>query len=347
MLAGRDVERAAIAALLDAARAGEGGALVVRGVAGSGKSALLTDALDAAPDSTVLRTSGVESESPLAFAAVQRLLWPLRSRIDALPSPQRAALRAALGEAEGEGDRFLAFLGTLSLLADAAEQSPVLAVVDDAHWLDDASAAALLFVARRLRAERVALLFAARDGEAHGFDAPDLPAVVLGGVTGAAAGALLSSRAGRGVDPAVRDRLVAATGGNPLALGELAAALTGDQLAGREPLPAPLPLTEGVERGFLDRYRRLSEPAQRLLLVATADDTARLTVVRDAAERLAAGDEALDEAELTGLLRIDGDTVVLHHPLVRSAVYHAATSAQRRAAHRALAAALRADADRR
>ena len=347
MLAGRDAERAAIAALLDAARTGSGGALVVRGVAGSGKSTLLTDALGAAPDMTVLRTSGVESESPLAFAALQRLLWPLRGRLEVLPTPQRVALGAAMGEVEGEGDRFLAFLGTLSLLADAAEESPVLAVVDDAHWLDDASAAALLFVARRLQAERVALLFAARDGEAHGFDAPDLPAVVLGGVAGDAADALLATRTGGEVDPAVRDQVVAATGGNPLALVELAGVLTADQLAGRTPLPAPLPLTGGVERGFLDRHRRLGEPAQRLLLVAAADDTGRLTVVRDAGDRLGAGDDALDEVERAGLLRVDGGTVVLHHPLVRSAVYRAATTAQRRAAHRALADVLRADADRR
>src|SRR5689334_9140541 len=139
MLTGRDSERAAIAALLDAARAGTGGALVVRGVAGSGKSTLLADAVAGAADLRVLRTSGVESESPLAFAALQRLLWPLRGRIELLPAPQRTSLRAAMGEAEGEGDRFLAFLGTLSLLADAAEAAPVLAVVDDAHWLDDAS----------------------------------------------------------------------------------------------------------------------------------------------------------------------------------------------------------------
>ena len=347
VLAGRDHERAAIAALLDAARTGSGGALVVRGVAGSGKSTLLADAVTAASGMRVLHTSGVESESPLAFAALQRLLWPLRGRIETLPAPQRAALLAALGQAEGEGERFLAFLGTLSLLADAAEDTPVLAVVDDAHWLDDASAAALLFAARRLQAERVALLFAARDGEALGFDAPDLPTVVLGGVTGEAADALLTARAGGAVDPAVRNRLVAATGGNPLALGELATALTGDQLSGRAPLPAPLPLTEGVERGFLDRHRRLSPAAQRLLLVTAADDTARLSVVRGAAERLGAGDEALDEAERTGLVHVDGDTVVLYHPLVRSAVYRAATSAQRRAAHRALADVLHADADRR
>ncbi|MGY1718738.1 AAA family ATPase [Blastococcus sp. SYSU DS0552] len=347
MLAGRDAERAAIAALLGAARAGAGGSLVIRGVAGSGKSTLLADAVSAVAGMRVLRTSGVESESPLAFAALQRLLWPLRARLDALPARQAAALGAALGEADGEGDRFLAFLGTLSLLADAAEEAPVLVVVDDAHWLDDASAAALLFVARRLQAERVALLFAAREGEAYGFEAPDLPTAVLGGVSGADAEELLTAQGNGEVDPAVRDRLVAATGGNPLALGELAAALTGDQLAGRAPLPTPLPLTGGVERGFLDRVRRLSAPAQRLLLLVAADDTGRLTVVRDAASRLDIADDAVDEAEGIGLLRVDGDTLALYHPLVRSAVYRAATSAQRRAAHRALADVLGADPDRR
>ncbi|MGY1748681.1 AAA family ATPase [Modestobacter sp. SYSU DS0511] len=347
MLTGRAAERAAIAALLDAARTGTGGALVVRGVAGSGKSTLLTDAVTAAAGMRVLRTSGVESESPLAFAALQRLLWPLRGGIEALPAPQATALHAALGEAAGDGDRFLAFLGTLSLLADAAEQTPVLGVVDDAHWLDDASAAGLLFTARRLQDERVALLFAARDGGARRFDAPDLPAVVLGGMTGSDADALLTGRAGVGVDPSVRDQLVAGTGGNPLALVELAGVLTGEQLAGRVPLPSTLPLTGGVERAFGERYRRLDEPAQRFLLVAAADDTARLTILRDAADRLDADDAALDAVERSGLLRVDGDTVALYHPLVRSAVYQAATSAQRRAAHRALADVLTGDADRR
>jgi DNA-binding CsgD family transcriptional regulator len=346
VLAGRDCERAAITALLDAARTGSGGSLVIRGVAGSGKSTLLAEAL-AAAGMRVLRTSGVESESPLAFAALQRLLWPLRARIGVLPGPQRAALGAALGEAAGEGDRFLAFLGTLTLLADAAEDAPVLVVVDDAHWLDDASAAALLFAARRLQAERVALLFAARDGDARRFDAGDLPTVTLGGVSGADADALLAARAGADVDPAVRDQLVAGTGGNPLALVELAGVLTGEQLTGRAPLPSPLPLTGGVERAFGDRYRRLDEPAQLFLLVTAADDTGRLSVVRDAAERLDAADAALDAVERSGLLTVDGDGVSLYHPLVRSAVYRAATSAQRRAAHRALADVLGADPDRR
>lgn len=334
-------------ALLGAARESHGGAIVVRGVAGSGKSTLLADVVAGAADLTVLRTSGVESESPLAFAALQRLLWPLRSRLDTLPSPQRAALRAALGEASGEGERFLAFLGTLSLLADAAEEAPVLAVVDDAHWLDDASAAALLFTARRLQAEPVAVLFAARDGDARRFDAPDLPTLSLEGVTGASAATVLSARADVVVDPAVRDQLVAATGGNPLALVELSGALTIEQLAGLAPLPDPLPLTGGVERAFLDRYRRLPEAAQRFLLVAAADDTGRLVVVRDAADRVGAGDDALDEAERAGLVSVDGDQLTLYHPLVRSAVYRAATSVGRRTAHQALADALHDDADRR
>jgi DNA-binding CsgD family transcriptional regulator len=347
VLGGRDPERAAIAALLERARAGNGGALVVRGVAGSGKSTLLSDAVAGDSGDTVLRTSGVESESPLAFAALQRLLWPLRGRVDSLPEPQQVALRAVLGEAAGDGDRYLAFLATLSLLADAAEDAPVVAVVDDAQWLDDASAAALLFAARRLDAERVALLFAVRDGDVRGFEAPDLPSLTLGGVSGEDADALLAARTGGAVDPGVRDQLVAATGGNPLALVELSAALDPDQLAGRASLPTPLPLTGGVERAFLDRYRRLPEAAQRLLLVAAADDTGRLTVVRDAAERLDAGDDALDAAERCGLLSVDGTVLSLYHPLVRSAVYRAATSAGRRAVHGALAEALQDDPDRR
>lgn len=336
-----------IAALIDGACAGAGGALVVRGVAGAGKSTLLADAVQGATGLTVLRTSGVESESPLAFAALQRLLWPVRARVESLPAPQRGALRAALGEAAGEGDRFLAFLGALSLLADAAEERPVLALVDDAQWLDDASSQALLFAARRLQAEKIALLFAARDGDARSFEAPDLPTVTLGGVSGADADALLAARGGGTLDPAVRDQLVVATGGNPLALVELSGVLSPDQLAGRAPLPSPLPLTGGVERAFLDRYRGLPEPAQRFLLLTAADDSGRLTVVREAADRIGVGEDALDAVERAGLLTVHGDELTLYHPLVRSAVYRAATSAARRSVHHALADALVDDPDRR
>lgn len=320
---------------------------MVHGVAGAGKSTLLADAVTAADDMRVLRTSGVESESPLAFAALQRLLWPLHDRLDVLPEPQRQALGSALGTVAGESERFLVYLGTLTLLAEAAADSPVLVVADDAHWLDEGSAAALLFAARRLQDERVAVVFAARDGDARQFEAADLPDLAVGAMTAADAHALLASQPGVDVDSAVIEQLVAATGGNPLALVELASLLSADQLAGRDPLPNPLPLTDGVERAFLDRCRRLSEPAQRFLLVAAADDTARLTVVGDAAAQLDAGESALDEVERAALLRADGDTLTLHHPLVRSAIYSAATTAERRAVHRALAAALVGDPDRR
>jgi DNA-binding CsgD family transcriptional regulator len=346
VLAGRDSERATIAALLDAARGGSGGALVIHGVAGVGKSTLLSAALESAGEMLVLRTSGVESESPLAFAALQRLLWPLTSRLDRLPSPQRDALSAALGAASGQGERFLTYLGTLSLLAEAAEETGVLAVVDDAHWLDDASTEALLFAARRLQNEKVALIFASRDGDARRFEAPDLPTLRVDGMTGSDADILLA-QLGREVAPETRDRLVTATGGNPLALVELAGLLSAEQLAGQSSLPDPLPLTGGVERAFLDRYRRLSESGQRFLLVAATDDTARLIVVADAAAHVDAGEAALDEVERAGLLRVEGDELRLYHPLVRSAIYSAATTAQRRAAHRALAGALGTDPDRR
>ena len=247
----------------------------------------------------------------------------------------------------GDGDRFLAFLGTLNLLAAVAEEAPALVVVDDAHWLDDAATAALLFTARRLQAERVALLFAAREGDARRFEAPDLPSVDLGAVTGTDAEQLLRTGSDATIDCGVRDRLVAATGGNPLALVELAGVLTAEQLAGTAPLPSPLPLTGGVERAFLDRYARLSRQAQQLLLVASADDTGRVTVVRHAADLLRVDDGALDEVERAGLLTVSGDQLALYHPLVRSAVYGASTSSGRRAVHRALADALHEDADRR
>ena len=349
---GRKSERAAIAALLASARSGSGGALVVRGLAGIGKSTLLSEAAEAAGGMRVLRTSGVESEAPLAFAALQRLLWPVRGRLRDLPDPQQAALGAAFGEGAGEGERYLAYLGTLTLLAEVAEEDPVLAVVDDAQWLDDASAGALLFAARRLQDERVALLFAARNGDAREFEAPDVPSISLTGLAGADAAALLKQAAGGGggvseIDSSVCDQLVTDTGGNPLALVELARLLTADQLTGKVPLPAALPLTEGVERAFLDRYRRLSKRGQEFLLVVAADDTTRLAVVRDAAERLGVDDAAMDEVERAGLLRVEGDHVLLYHPLVRSAIYRAATSAQRRAAHAALAEVLTGDPDRR
>jgi DNA-binding CsgD family transcriptional regulator len=350
VLKGRERERALVAALVDEAWAGRGGALVLHGQPGVGKSALLAETVATTPGLTVLRTQGVESESPLAFAALQRLLRPVMGCAERIPSPQAQALRAAFGEStEPVTDRFLVFLAALSLLAEAAEHQPVLAVVDDAHWLDDASAAALLFVARRLQVERVALLFAARDGDVRTFDGGDLPGALVGGVDAEAAGDLLSERAGVPVPDTVRDALLASTGGNPLALVELSDALSNEHLAGSRPLPARLPLTEGVERAFLARYRRLHADAQMLLLVAAADDSGRLLTVSSAAAQLGAGEDALAAVERSGLMRVQDDVLDLHHPLVRSAVYGAATSTDRRRAHRALAAVLARtqDADRR
>ena len=351
MLAGRDRERVAVRHLLDQARDSRGASLVLHGVPGVGKSTLLDHAaIDAQADGfTVLRTSGIESESPLAFAALQRLLRPVLRLADRLPEPQARALRRAFGVEEGEVDRFLVFLAALSLLAEAAEESPVLSVVDDAHWLDDASAAALLFVARRLQVERVALLFAARDGDVRRFDADDLPDVALRELDAADAGALLAATTGAVVPREVLDRLVHGTGGNPLALVELGAALSPDQLTGQAPLPSDLPLTAGVERVFLDRVHRLPSEAQTLLLVAAADDSGRATIVRHAARALGASSNAIVAAEASGLVQVVGDTVRFRHPLVRSAVYGAATNSQRREAHRALADALidSGDLDRR
>ncbi|MFJ2031127.1 AAA family ATPase [Streptosporangium sp. NPDC087985] len=350
MLHGRTMERAAVTTLIDETWASRGGALVLRGQPGVGKSALLADAIARAEGMQVLRTQGIESESPLAFAALHRLLRPALRYAGRLPAPQSRALRAAFGEEEGaDVDRFLVFLAALSLLAEAAEHGPVLGVVDDAHWLDEASASALLFVARRLQVERVALLFAAREGDVRRFDSGELPELMVGGLDRAAAAALLTERAGVPVPAEVCDRLLSSTGGNALALVELPGALSAAQLGGEVPLPVQLPVTEGVERVFLDRARRLSGPAQTLLLVAAADDSGRLLTVRQAAAALGAGEDALDEVERSGLLRVRGAELELWHPLVRSAVYNAATSFERRRAHRALAEAMgdEQDADRR
>src|SRR5512132_108736 len=350
MLYGRDAERSAVTALLDAARNSRSGVLVLRGQAGAGKSALLQDAVEHASDLQVLEARGIESEAELAFAGLHQLLRPILGQVDGLPGPQATALRAAFGLEQGRvDDRFLVSVAVLSLLAEAAERRPVLCVVDDAHWLDEASANALFFVARRLEAEGVVVLFAARDGDPRRFGAVGLPELEIGGLDGVAVAALLAERAAVPVAPQVRDRLLERTGGNPLALGELPSVLTADQLAGRQPLPHRLPLTDGVERAFLERVRRLPDDAQALLLIAAAEDTGRQATVTAAAATLGAGVAALDAAETAGLVRVRAGAIAFPHPLVRSAVYQGATSSQRRRAHRALAGAAdrEGDADRR
>jgi DNA-binding CsgD family transcriptional regulator len=346
VLYGRDAERAEIGALLDAARRSRSGVLVIRGEPGVGKTALLDDAREQAGDLQILSARGIESESELPFAVLHQLVRPALKLLGELPAPQARALRGALGLGEGAGeDRFLVSLAVLTLLSEFAERQPTLVLVDDAHWLDTPSADTLLFVARRLDAEGIVLLFSAREADVRGFPAAGLPTLHIGGLGHDAAETLLAEHGPGAVAPRVRDELLRHTGGNALALLELPAALSAAQLAGAEPLPAALPLTQGVERAFLRRVRRLPAPTQKLLLVSAADDTASLATVMKAAAAIGVRSEALDPAEQAGLVSVSRPRIELRHPLVRSAVYEAASSGERREVHRALADVLPGDED--
>jgi DNA-binding CsgD family transcriptional regulator len=348
VLHGREQERAQLAALVEQARGGTAAVLVMVGEPGVGKSALLDDlvASQRGRDVRVLSTAGVESESPLPFAALHRLLRPV-APFDQLPPPQARALRIAFGLEDGPPvEPFLVGVATLSALTGAsAPDRPVLCLVDDAQWLDTASADALLFAARQLSADPVAMVFAARSGEAGAavFAPAALPVLALGGIDDRAARRLLEQRSGDSLPDDIADRLVRETGGNPLALLELPAGLSPDVLRGAAPLPPLLTLTAGVERAFLDRSRRLSAQVQSLLLLVAADATGRVRVLRAAGRELGVEDSAWHDAERAGLLSVSGDTVAVRHALVRSAVYQAATSFERRQAHAALADALGAD----
>jgi ATP/maltotriose-dependent transcriptional regulator MalT len=346
LLYGRDAERSIIGELLEGARESRSGVLVIRGEAGVGKSALLQDAREQVPEMQILGCVGVESESALPFAALHQLLRPVLGQLKKVPRPQADALRGALGLTAARGDdRFLISLAVLSLLAEAAEPRPLLCLVDDAHWLDDASADALVFAARRFEAEGIVLLFAAREGEVREFDAPELADLRLAGLDADAAGALLEDHAGSALSPETRVRLVEATGGHPLALLELPSTLSEAQLAGSEPLLTPLPVSARLERAFLARVRDLPEETQTLLLVAAADDTGELSTALGAAARLDVGPEALDAAEEAGLATVRATVLELRHPLVRSAVYQGAPLSKRQAVHRALASVLESDAE--
>ena len=349
MLLGRLPERAALSELLDAARAGRSGVLVVRGEPGVGKTALLEHAVESAAGLRVARVAGVESEMELAFAALQQLCAPMLGKLESLPDPQRAALGIAFGLNTGAApDRFLVGLAVLSLLSEVAEQQPLLCVIDDTQWLDRASAQALAFVARRLLAEPVALVFATRDPGEEYRGLPELP---VGGLRDGDARELLSSVVRGPLDERVRDRIIAETRGNPLALLELPRGVTPAELAGGFGLPS-MPGLPGLPRRIEDSFRRRLEvlPAatQRLMLVAAAEPAGEPGLVWRAAERLGTGAEAATPAADAGLLGI-GERVTFRHPLVRSAVYRAASPAERRAAHQALADVTdsRADPDRR
>ena len=341
MLHGRSAEAARIDHLLAAARDGRSGVLVIRGEAGVGKTALL-DYAAAAAGMQVLRGTGIESEAELPFAALQLLLRPGLGRLDVLPPPQAGALRGAFGLASAPGaDRFLIGLAALSLLAELAGDGALLCLIDDAHWLDRASADALLFAARRLGSEGVVLLIVARE---DGFDAPGLPELPLGRLGRDASRALLAEHA-PGLPPGLADRVLAEADGNPLALLELPAALSEASggpvaLAASLELPAPLPLPRRLQQTYYRQVAALPAPARTFLLVTAAEETGDLGLVRRAAQALGVSAAASGAAERSGLIVVDAQAVAFRHPLVRSAVYQGATSAEREAAHAALAGAL-------
>jgi DNA-binding CsgD family transcriptional regulator len=310
--------------------------LVLRGEAGIGKTALMEYVARASSGCRVARAAGVESEMELAFAGVHQLCAPMLDHIGDLPSPQRDALGTAFGLLEGEAaDRFLVGLAVLSLFSAVAEERPLVCLVNDAQWLDRVSAQTLAFVARRLLAESVGLVFAVREPS----DAPDLdglPERTIGGLSNGDSRALLDSTSPGRLDERVRDRIIAETRGNPLALLELPRGLTAGELAGGFALPGTRPLTGQIEHSFLRRVGSLPDQTQRLLLIAAAEPLGDATLLQRAAVQLGIRAEAEEPAEDEGLIEF-GARVRFRHPLVRSAVYRARSVAERRAVHRALA----------
>jgi DNA-binding CsgD family transcriptional regulator/tetratricopeptide (TPR) repeat protein len=344
----RNSERKHLDTLLADALAGHSAALVLRGEAGVGKTALLRYAAQRAFDFRAATIAGVEAEMELPFAGMHQLCAPMLDRLDALPAPQQHALRVALGVATGNPpDRFLVSLATLSLLSAVAEERPLLCLVDDAQWLDDASAQILAFVARRLLAERVAIVFAVREPAAARY-LEGLPQLPVQGLDESAAHALLSRAVPGRIDAHVRDRIVAEARGNPLALLELPRGMSAADLAGGFEVPAPGDLPGRLENHYLGQIEALPEATQRLLLLASADPVGDAALVWRAAGHLGVEAEVLRPAEDAELLTVEA-RVRFRHPLVRSAVYRAASAADRRAVHRALAEATDAhdDADRR
>jgi DNA-binding CsgD family transcriptional regulator len=333
-LLGRQREREVLDRVLEAARGGHGGVLAVYGDPGVGKTALLEYAVAAAPDFRVARAVGVEGEIELAFAALQQLCSPNLDLIDRLPDPQREAFEVALGLSAGRTPNpFLVGLAVLNLLSEAAEERPLLCVIDDAQWLDRASARVLAFVARRLLAERIAMVFAAREQIVSLAGFAELQVEPLGHRD---ARALLDSILPGRLDERVLERIVVETRGNPLALLELPRGLTPAQLAGGFGLPTALPLSTGIEQSFTRRLVRLPRDARQLLLLAAAEPLGDPALLWRAAKQLEIPETAAQAAELEGLLRLDG-AVTFRHPLVRSAVYGAAEPTERRKVHRALA----------
>jgi DNA-binding CsgD family transcriptional regulator/tetratricopeptide (TPR) repeat protein len=333
-LTGRGYERGVFDRLVGAVRAGQSRALVVRGEPGVGKTALLDYLAGQASGCQLVRAAGVQSEMELAFAGLYQLLAPMLDHLDRLPVPQREALRTAFGLSPGSApDRFLVGLAVLSLLSDVAEVRPLVCLVDDEQWLDRVSAQVLAFVARRLDAEAVGIVFATRFAS---DELAALPELLVEGLREADARTVLDSVLTGPLDALVRDRIVAETRGNPLALLELPRGLTPAELAGGFALPGGAPVSGRIEETFRLRLAALPADTRRLLLVAAADPVGDPVVVWRAAEQLRIAAVAATPATAAGLIEF-GARVVFRHPLVRSAAYRSASAEDRRDAHRALA----------
>jgi DNA-binding CsgD family transcriptional regulator len=325
-------------------KAGRSAVLVLRGPAGTGKTALLEHVAESADGYRVVRAVGVESEMELPFAGLHQLCGALLDDLGGLPPPQRDALGTAFGLSAGaEPDRFLISLAALSLLSEAAENQPLLCLIDDAQWLDRSSAQVLAFVARRLKAEPVGLLFAVRE-PLELDELARLPHARLEGLSDAHARELLASVVGVPLDERVRGRIIAEARGNPLALLELPRAFSPAELAGGFGLPGDVPLQNRIEAGFRRRVQQLPAMTQQLLLLAAAEPTGEPALLWRSAAELGIPIAAVDPAVGDGMLEL-GARVAFRHPLLRSAIYQAASPEHRRSAHRALAAATDAEGD--
>ena len=338
MLVGRAQELGHLQALLDDARRGRSAALIVHGEPGIGKTSLLDAAASGAPDFLVLRAQPLQAESELPFAGLADLFRPILRTRERLPARQREALDGALALGPAvAGDRFAVAAATLSLLAAAAEDAPVLAVVDDAHWLDAPSRLALIFAARRLVSEGVVLVLAMRDRD--WLTEAGLTTVRLAGLAAADA-AVLADAADGALDSAVRQRVVSETDGNPLAILEAVAMLSGDERRGTAPIARPLAVGPLLASAFAQQLDGLPSGTRRALLVAAASDTGAAAEVLAALAGMGLSGADLEAAERTGVIAVTAERIAFRHPLVRSAAYHAHDPAVRREAHRALATAL-------
>lgn len=348
VVVGRETETALLADMLDGARSGASAALVLRGEPGIGKSALLDHAIGLAGGFRVLRARGVESESELPFSGLQELVLPVVDRVRHLPARQRAVLEGALALGPPvPGDPLAVCAATLTLIAAAADEMPLLVVIDDAHWLDAPSANALAFAARRLNREGIVALFAMRASEPSAFDPAGLPELSITGLDDAAARRLILDHAGGSIVPEVVDQLTTLAAGNPLALLEFSESLTARQLAGTEPLDQPLPVRGGVERAFARRLDLLPAETREALVLAAAGELDEQGLIDAAMKRLGLETSAFGAAEAAGLITFTDGRLRFRHPLVRSVVYQRASSEQRRTAHAALAIGSDAAMDRR